>query len=141
MSCQVNHQKPLNPYLEKKFLNRFHDWDIYSPNIREWVANASGWKIEKSIFLKKLKIFISLFHDWVDHLRVTHEWVANPSGFQIFAKQILGIFVAELATWAWLTSESQKCKVTVFFGFLWKFFKSKYFPKISKTLKNLCGFD
>ena len=105
-----------------------------------WLTNESP-KTFKPRFWKNFKIFFAtgtytrqpvMSESWMP-------WVGKTK--KLFFLKILKIFQSLFHNLSRpLASESQKCRVANFWIFV-KLFKSKYFPKTTKTLKNIFGFD
>ena len=137
--------RTLKRKLWKNFLSVFRNWKFHSresrelsrenlyvplatgPSTREQVVNLSHEKHENPIFWK----ILSLFRDWS---------IYRPMSHQRVAKNLCDGLATGVCDWFYPRLSRQN-KAKQFLNFLTIFAKTKYFPKTTKTLKNLFVID
>ena len=108
----------------QKSLCTFHDWTFHPCTSRQP-------ELQKTCNSKFLKNILNLFCDWSIYPLMSHQWVA---------KNLCDGLVTGVYNWfyPWLSRQNRAIQ---FMKFLTIFAKTKYFPKTTKTLKNIFVID
>ena len=107
-----------------KSLCTSRDWTFHHRTSRQ----PEPQKAWKPIFLKNI---LSLFRDWSIYPPMSRQWVAKKSLYRL---------TTGACDWSYPRLSRQN-RATLFLKFWQIFVKTKYFPKTTKTLKNLFVID